>query len=48
MFGYRVHLIRVAISFEKNFHRLPFTPSLVARSVLQLVSEPIQIFQGSN
>jgi hypothetical protein len=33
----QVHLVGVAISFEKNFYRLPFTPpSLVASSVLQV------------
>jgi hypothetical protein len=26
--GNRVHLVGVAISFEKNFYRLPFTPPL--------------------
>jgi hypothetical protein len=25
-FGSRVHLVRVFISFENNFYRLPFTP----------------------
>jgi hypothetical protein len=26
--GSRVHLVGVSISLEKNFYRLPFTPSL--------------------
>jgi hypothetical protein len=34
---------------RENFYRLPFTPpSLVAKLVLQLVSEPILVFQDSN
>jgi hypothetical protein len=30
-FGYRVHLVGVASSFEKNFYRLSFTPPLSGR-----------------
>jgi hypothetical protein len=29
--GSRVHLVGASISFEKNFYRLPFTPSFVRR-----------------
>jgi hypothetical protein len=48
-FGWRVRLVGVVISFEKNFYRLPFTPSsLVASSVLQLVSELVRVFWNSN
>jgi hypothetical protein len=29
----RVHLVGVSISFEKNFYRLPFTPTLSGRLI---------------
>jgi hypothetical protein len=31
--GSRVHLVRVSISFEKNFYRLPFTPPPLVRRI---------------
>jgi hypothetical protein len=31
--GSRFHLVGVSISFEKNFHRLPFTPPSLVRRI---------------
>jgi hypothetical protein len=33
VFGSRVHLVGVSISFEKNFYRLPFTPPSLVRRI---------------